>query len=84
MDDRRSAVTSPELVAWADQRIASAAEFVDSMVGALRDSQDAPADDALHALALSDLLLACYRRNGSHPETTCDALALALRRLAAQ
>jgi hypothetical protein len=79
-------VISPDLIAYADQRIASAAEFLDSMIGSLRevDACVTGADSALEALALSDLLLACYRRNGSHPETTCDALALALRRLAAK
>ena len=78
-------MTSPELVSYADQRIASAAEFVDLMITAMRAEDDGSSpDEALHVLALSDLLLACYKRNGSHPETTCDALALALRRLAAR
>jgi hypothetical protein len=77
-------MTSPELTAYADQRIASAAEFVDGMIYALRDTEVGRPDDALCTLALSDLLLACYRHNGSCPETTCDALALALRRLAAK
>lgn len=79
-------MTQPDLIAYADQRIASAAEFVNSMVGSLRDVNACitGSDSALDTLALSDLLLACYRRNGSHPETTCDALALALRRLAAK
>lgn len=77
-------MTSPELIAYADQRIATAAEFLNSMIGALRDTETITiTDDAVPALALSELLLAAYRRNGSHPETTCDALALALRRLAA-
>lgn len=76
--------TSPEMTAYADQRIASAAEFVDGMVFALRDTGVPHPEDSLCVLALSELLLACYRSNGSHPETTCDALALALRRLAAR
>lgn len=76
-------MTSAEMISYADQRIASAAEFVDSMVGALLSEADGSCpDESLRTLALSDLLLACYKRNGSHPETTCDALALALRRLA--
>jgi hypothetical protein len=79
-------VTSPEMVSYADQRIASAAEFVNSMVGSLRDVDACikGSDSSLETLALSDLLLACYVKNGSHPETTCDALALALRRLASR
>jgi hypothetical protein len=72
------------MTAYADQRIASTAEFVDDMTTAIRDTGVERADDALCVLALSDLLLTCYQRNGSHPETTCDALALALRRLAAR
>jgi hypothetical protein len=76
---------SAEMVAYADQRIASAAEFVDLMIAAMRNEDDGSSpDSALHVLALSDFLLSCYKRNSSHPETTCDALALALRRLAAR
>jgi hypothetical protein len=74
----------PETVAWADQRIASAAEFIDQMVFALRDTGMEHPEDAVCTMALSDLLLGCYRSNGCYPEVTCDALALALRRLAAR
>lgn len=77
---------SPALIAFADQRIASAAQYIDEMLPVLRSEgvprRDHP-DDAVAVLGLSGILLAAYRATGGPPGAVHDALALALRRLAA-
>lgn len=76
---------SPELVAYADQRIASASRFLNEMTTELVATHDVSnPNDSVETLTLSHILMDVYKRNGSNPETTCDALALALRQLAAK
>jgi hypothetical protein len=71
----------PSLVAYADQRIASCAVFVDRMiVNERQDSVLRGSDDAIAVCALS----AALDRVLSNKSAVTDALALALRRLAAQ
>lgn len=71
----------PELIAYADQRIASCAAFLDSMIaGETTDVLFRGAGDSLAVCALSNDLETHLTAKGA----LSDALALAIRRLAAQ
>lgn len=69
----------PNLVAYADQRIATTATFIDAMVaGEAADVALKGADDALAVCTFSAVL----DRHLTHKAAVTDALALAIRRLA--
>lgn len=66
----------PDLIAFADQRVAAAGEFLDRMIAAA-DPARGP-DDALAVLALGSAL----DTHITERSALADALALAIRRLA--
>ena len=70
---------SPDLLAYADQRLASTAEFLDVMVAEYRaDVAMRGVNDPLTTIALAELM-----HGHSRGTLIADALSLAIRRLAA-